>query len=103
MILCVIPARGGSKGLPRKNIMPLLEKPLIGYTIEAAKTERILDRIVVSTEDPEIAKISKTFGVQVIDRPKDMSKDESNIDEALKHAVNMIEKEGKSVDIVVWL
>ena len=77
--------------------MPLLEKPLIGYTIEAAKTERILDRIVVSTEDPEIAKISKTFGVQVIDRPKDMSKDESNIDEALKHAVNMIEKEGKGV------
>jgi|TARA_Y100000310_G_scaffold343730_1_gene452751 CMP-N-acetylneuraminic acid synthetase len=103
MILCVIPARGGSKGLPGKNIRPILGKPLIGYTIEAAQNEKILNRIVVSTEDPDIAKVSKSFGVQVIDRPLEMATDKANIDGALQHSVRTIEDEGEIVDIVVWL
>ncbi len=103
MILCVIPARGGSKGLTKKNIRPLLGKPLIGYTIEAAKNENIFDRIVVSTEDHEIKAVANTFGVEVVDRPIKMAQDNSNIDEALQHAVTNIESDGNKCRIVVWL
>ena len=103
MILCVIPARGGSKGLPGKNIRSMLGKPLIGYTIEAAQNEKILDQIVVSTDDQDIANVSRTFGVRVINRPSEMAEDGSNIDGALQHAVKTIEKGGEVVDIVVWL
>ena len=67
--VAIIPARGGSKGLPRKNIKKLLGKPLIAYTIEAAKKAKNLGRIFVSTEDKEIAKIAKKYGAEVIDRP----------------------------------
>ena len=103
MILCVIPARGGSKGLPGKNIMPLLGKPVIGYTIEAAKDETIIDHIVVSTEDEEIAVCAREFGVEVINRPGELARDNSGIDAVLKHAIQAIEARGDTVDIVVWL
>jgi len=103
MILGIIPARGGSKGLLKKNIYPLLGKPLIGYTIEAAQSSKKLDRLVVTTEDSEIAEISCLFGVKVIDRPIELATDECNIDGALKHAVQTIEQEGEDVEIVVWM
>jgi len=103
MIFCIIPARGGSKGLPKKNIKPLLGKPLIGYTIEAAKNENIFDRIVVSTEDQEIKDVAITFGIEVVERPIKMALDDSNIDCALQHAVKKIEKDGCKCEIVVWL
>jgi len=61
-ILGLIPARGGSKGLPRKNIKPLLGKPLIAWTIEQALASKYLDRVVVSTDDEEIAEVSKKYG-----------------------------------------
>ena len=64
-IIAVIPARGGSKGLPRKNIKPLLGKPLIAWTIEQAKKSRYTDKVVVSTEDEEIAEISRKYGAEV--------------------------------------
>ena len=64
-MLAIIPARGGSKGLPGKNIKYLLEKPLIAYTIEAACTANVLDRIVVSTDSKEIAEIAKKYGAEV--------------------------------------
>ena len=57
--ICIIPARGGSKGVPRKNIRPLLNKPLIAYTIEKSLKSDIFSHVIVSTEDKEIAKISK--------------------------------------------
>ena len=103
MILGIIPARGGSKGLLKKNIYPLLGKPLIGYTIEAAQSAKKLDHLVVTTEDSEIAKVSCRFGVKVIDRPIELATDECNIDGALKHAVQTIEQEGEDVEIVVWM
>jgi CMP-N-acetylneuraminic acid synthetase len=75
MILGVIPARGGSKGIPKKNIKQICGKPLIAWTIEAAHQSRYLDRFVVSTEDKEIAGISRSFGAEVIDRPINLATD----------------------------
>ena len=102
--LVVIPARGGSKGLPNKNIMDLMGKPLIGYTIEAARKASLPDRIVVSTEDERIAEVARDFGVQVIPRPPEYATDEAPIEWALRHAVrSLAETEGYSPEIVVWL
>lgn len=70
MILGVIPARGGSKGIPRKNIKELYGKPLIAWTIEAAKQSKLLDRYVVSTEDEEIAEVARKYEAEVIYRPR---------------------------------
>ncbi|HDY72630.1 MAG TPA: acylneuraminate cytidylyltransferase family protein [bacterium] len=76
-IIAIIPARGSSKGLPRKNIRKLAGKPLIAYTIEAALKSKYLDRIIVSTDDKEIAKISQQYGAEVpFMRPKELAKDE---------------------------
>jgi len=75
-ILAIIPARGGSKGLPRKNIKPLLGKPLIAWTIEQAKNIKYIDMVVVSTEDKEIAEISKKYGAEVVERPEELARDD---------------------------
>lgn len=66
-ILALIPARGGSKGIPKKNIKPLLGKPLIAWTIEQAKESRSINKIIVSTEDREIAEITRKYGAEVIE------------------------------------
>jgi len=76
-IVAIIPARGGSKGIPRKNIKQLFGKPLIVWTIEHAKKSRYIGRITVSTEDKEIAEISKKYGAEVIERPEELAKDET--------------------------
>jgi len=103
-VLVVIPARGGSKGVPEKNVALLMGKPLIGYTIEAARKASLADRICVSTEDAKIAGVSRDYGVQVIPRPPDLAADTAPIEWALRHAVRYLaEKEGYSPDIVVWL
>lgn len=103
-ILIVIPARGGSKGLKNKNIIPLLGKPLIGYTIDAAKDSALADKIVVSTEDADIAACANSYGIQVVNRPREYATDEAPIEWALRHAVTSLkETEGYSADIVVWL
>ena len=75
--LAIVPARGGSKGLPRKNIKPLLGKPLVAWTIEQVKKSKCIDRVIVSTEDKEIAEISeRRYGAEVIERPEELAKDE---------------------------
>ena len=74
-ILAIIPARGGSKGIPHKNIQNLAGKPLIAYTIIAAKKSKLIDKIVVSTDDKKIAKISEAYGIEVpFLRPKTSQK-----------------------------
>lgn len=77
MRVALIPARGGSKGLPRKNIKPLAGKPLIAWSIESALNSRSIDAVIVSTEDDEIADISKSFGAEVIKRPLHLASDEA--------------------------
>lgn len=78
MILGIIPARGGSKTIPRKNIKEICGKPLIAWTIEAAKKSSLMNKFVVSTEDPEIAEISQEFGAEVIPRPPELATDEAS-------------------------
>lgn len=90
MILGVTPARGGSKGVPRKNLKPLCGKPLIAWTVEAAKTSRLLDRYVVSTEDDEIANVVRQWGAEVIERPRELATDEATTLSVLKHVLTKI-------------
>tara|TARA_B100000315_G_scaffold1118_1_gene1025 strand:- start:1091 stop:1744 length:654 start_codon:yes stop_codon:yes gene_type:complete len=77
MILGIIPARGGSKGVPRKNIRIFNGKPLLCWTIEDAQKSKLLDKFIVSTEDPEIAEISRAAGAEVIVRPPELATDEA--------------------------
>jgi len=89
--LGVIPARGGSKGIFRKNIREVAGKPLIVWTIEAAKKSRLLDYLVVSTEDPEIAEVSKKYDVEIIERPVHLATDDATTLSVLQHALSIIE------------
>lgn len=93
MILGLIPARGGSKGIPRKNLRPLLGKPLIAWSIEAAKAARRLDRFVISTEDPEIAAVARAHGGTVLDRPAALAADRTDTLEVMRHALQAIPAE----------
>ena len=103
-IVAVIPARGGSKGLQRKNIRLLAEKPLIAWTIEQAKSSKYIDKVVVSTNDEEIAEISKKYGAEVpFLRPEELARDDSPTSDAIIHALNWFEERGEYFDIVVLL
>ena len=99
--VCIIPARGGSKRIPKKNIKPFHGKPLIAYSIETAKQSELFDRIIVSTDDEEIAKISKEYGAEVpFMRPKELADDYSGTDQVTKHAIDWLENIGEKYDYV---
>jgi N-acylneuraminate cytidylyltransferase/CMP-N,N'-diacetyllegionaminic acid synthase len=104
-ILAIIPARGGSKSLPRKNIKLLGDKPLIAYTIEEALRSEYIDRVILSTDDTEIAKVAKDHGAEVpFLRPEGLAKDSSSSLSVILHALEYFKKEEKySPDIVVFL
>jgi len=104
-VLGIIPARGGSKSVPKKNIKLLAGKPLIAYTIETAQKCKMLDRTVVSTDDDEIAHVAKKYGGDVpFMRQNDLSLDDTPMIPVLQHAVSFIEKREKvHVDVVVLL
>ncbi len=88
--IAVIPARGGSKGLPRKNLLPLCGKPLVAWTIESALAAQNVERVVVSTDDPQIAQVSRAYGAEVVQRPPEISGDASPSEEALLHALEAL-------------
>lgn len=90
MIVAFIPARGGSKGISRKNVKELGGKPLIAWTIEAALKAK-LDRVIVSTEDKEIKKIAKQYGAEVLDRPEELAQDDTPMFVLLDKEVPRIE------------
>lgn len=104
-ILAIIPARGGSKGAPRKNIRNLAGKPLIVWTIEEAKKSRLVNRVIVSTDDQEIADIAKEYGAEVpFLRPAEISGDLATDVEFLNHALDWLEEnEGYVPDVVLRL
>jgi len=104
-IVAIIPVRGGSKGIPRKNVKELCEKPLIVYIIETALKVKELDRVIVSTEDKEIAEIAKEYSADVpFMRPEELARDETPTLPVLQHAVKYLEdKENYKPDIVVLL
>ena len=89
-VLGIIPARGGSKGIHRKNLRPLAGKPLISYSVvEAGKSCR-LDRLIVSTEDLEIADVARKLRVEVVLRPEELATDEAPMVPVLKHVVTYL-------------
>ena len=85
--LGIIPARGGSKGVPRKNIRPMCGHPLIAWTIRAAQDSQLLDRVLVSTEDEEIARISRAYGAEVLERPAELADDTTISRDVIAHAL----------------
>lgn len=86
-VLGIIPARGGSKGVPRKNIRLLAGRPLLAFTIEAARNSRYLDRFVVSSEDPEILTVAKELGAETLARPAALARDDTPGIEPVLHAL----------------
>ena len=101
--ICIIPARGGSKGVPRKNIRKIAGKPLLGYVIENLKKGKNFSNIIVSTEDKEIAKIAKKYGAEVpFLRPKKLASDTTPMDEVLLHAVKKLKKLNYDFNTFVW-
>ena len=102
-VLAIIPARGGSKGIPGKNIREFAGQPLIVHSIDASLRCPLIVRTVVSTDDDSIAEISKAHGAEVIKRPAELASDTSLVKDAMKHAVLKVEEEGGEVDIVLLL
>lgn len=104
LVLAIIPARGGSKGIPKKNLQPLAGKPLIAYTIEQALAAPTISRVVVSTDSEEIADVARQYGAEVIPRPGSLSGDEATSEAALLHCMEYLRcREGYEPDLVVFL
>lgn len=102
--LVIIPARGGSKGIPHKNIKQLVGKPLIHYTIDVARQVSEDADICVSTDDPEIIKCVEDYGLKVpFVRPAELATDTAGTYEVLLHALDFYEKQGRSYDAVLLL
>ncbi|HTY39462.1 MAG TPA: pseudaminic acid cytidylyltransferase [Bacteroidota bacterium] len=102
--LAVIPARGGSKRIPGKNVRPFLGKPIISYPIRAALDAGIFDEVMVSTDDREVAEIAKSFGARVpFLRSRDSSDDYSNLTDVLREVVGKYEEEGKLFEMIALI
>ena len=99
-ITAIIPARGGSKGIPGKNIKNFEGKPLISHSIEYARDAKLINEIYVSTDDDQIAHISKTAGAKIIKRPSELATDTASTESAIEHALNNIDN---LPDIIVLL
>ena len=104
-VVAIIPARGGSKGLPGKNILPLMGKPVLAYTAEAARQAATLDRVILSSDSPEIAEVAKAHGIEVpFLRPAHLATDTSHPTAAIEHLLSFLEEEeGYETEIVVTL
>ena len=90
--LAIIPARGGSKRLPRKNILDLNGKPLIAYSIEAGLTSRFIDKLIVSSDDSDILEIARQYKAETLQRPDFLAEDTATTFDAIKHALESVEK-----------
>jgi CMP-N,N'-diacetyllegionaminic acid synthase len=103
-VLAVIPARGGSKGLPGKNIKILCGKPLIAWPIQVAKDSAYIDKIIVSTDDLEIADVAISEGIQIpFLRPPELATDKSVAEDAIVHVIDILTMQGEEYDYCVKL
>lgn len=102
-ILSIIPARGGSKGIKRKNIKPILNKPLIAYSIEASLKSKYITKTILSSEDEEILKIAKEYGAEILKRPEKLAQDETKTAPVMLNVIEELEKTGYTPDYVVLL
>ena len=102
-VIAVIPARGGSKSVQRKNIRSLGGKPLIGWSIETARVVEEFDRIIVSTDDEEISNIARDLGAESYRRPPELATDEALVIDAIRHLITVLCKEGEAPEVMVLL
>lgn len=102
-VVVIIPARGGSKGIPRKNIRIMNGKPLISYVIEMAKSSKWVSDVYVTTDDEVIANVSMKYGAKIIARPADLGQDSVTLDPVIFHAVSQIEEQEGKVDVVITM
>lgn len=103
-IITVIPARGGSQRIKNKNLVKLAGKPLVAHSILQARKARGISRVIVSTEDKQIAKVARKFGAEVVWRPWKLASDQASSEEALLHVLGELKKqEGYEPDLVVFL
>ena len=99
--VAIIPARGGSKRIPKKNIKLFHGKPLIAYSIEVAIKSKLFDKVIVSTDDEEIAKIARSYGADVpFIRPKELSDDFTGTGAVVNHAIEFLKAQGEKIDFV---
>jgi CMP-N-acetylneuraminic acid synthetase len=103
-VLALIPARGGSKGLPGKNILPLNGKPLVGWPTSVAKQSKYVDRVIVSTDDPKIAEIAIKQGAEVpFLRPDELASDTAMRSSVITHALDFLKRAGDAFSYLVFL
>lgn len=103
-LLALIPARGGSKAVPRKNIKNLNGKPLMAWTIEAARKSRYIDKVVVSTDDDEIMTIAKKYGSEApFKRPKELASDNAKMMDVVLHCIKFFQNLDEEYDIIILL
>ena len=98
--VAIIPARGGSKRIPRKNIKDFYGEPLIAYSIKTALESNIFDKVVVSTDDSEISNIAKKYGADIVQRPDELADDYTGTWDVIDHAIAYLQKEGEEFDFV---
>ena len=102
-VLAIIPARGGSQGLPRKNILELGGVPLIAHSITAARASSYVDQCVVSTDDEEIAAVARTWGANVLMRPAALATSSASSESVIAHVLDELERSGPLPDLLVLL
>ena len=103
-VLAFIPARGGSKSIPNKNIKKIAGKEMLGYTIEAARKTGVCDRIIVSTDSYNIAEVAQKYGAEVpYQRPAELAQDDSHMMDVIKQGMNWIEKHDQKYDVFLYL
>lgn len=99
--IAIIPARGGSKRIPKKNIKDFFGKPLIAYSIEVALRSKLFQKVIVSTDDEEIASVAKSYGADVpFIRPKELSDDYTGTQDVVDHAIEYLESQGESYECI---
>ena len=100
-IIVFIPARGGSKGIPLKNIKKFLGEPLIVHSINYAKQSKLVDEVIVSTDSHEIKKIAEGYNSSIVDRPENISRDDSSTELAIKHIINEFNIHSDSIIVLL--
>lgn len=103
-VLCLVPARGGSKGLPRKNVLPIAGAPLVAWPVTAGLNSKYIDLVVCSTDDLEIAEAAEVAGADIpFIRPSELASDDASSIDVVEHALSFLESKGKAFDYIVLL
>jgi CMP-N-acetylneuraminic acid synthetase len=102
-VIGIVPARGGSKRIPKKNLYPLGGIPLMCHCLKAAKMSGVLDRLIVSTDDKDIAVIARSEGVEVLERPGELAQDDTPTLPVIKHAIAELDKTGFHAELILTI